>query len=403
MSEVISERERWRNVRRQKRLQNGRYWLEQVKKSADLAGLLSSDYVNLLQAIEVAVKDEEAFDIAYQLLDRLSFIVYGQGDGERWITYLKEAVAMAERLGRYSEQGRILELTAGFVRKQGELKQAEESYQAAIGLFKQTEGWAAQARTMAKLASLYDGQDRLVQAIALCQEAQVMVEAVADIQVKGDIHLTLGSIYAHARNHELALAEAQKAYECYLAADIPTWATRALSNIAGAHAQLGNWSEAEAASQKAMGYMIAMGDIRAQANLKNELGIVAFYQGHYQAAEKIWQEALILCTQTQDGKTLATVQNNLGKAYTQLGEWETAEQKLKQALVGSMAMGDDYNQANSLDNLADLYEAKGEWANCRRVLQEGISSLEEAAVTKAHCQKLRNSMIDRLARLPDSP
>jgi tetratricopeptide (TPR) repeat protein len=402
MSVVISERERWQEVRRQKRQANARYWLAQIEESADLAALVASDYDNLLRVIEACLKDEEAFDIAYQLLESLSLIVFGQGDWERWLIYLEEARLVAQRLECQAEQARLLELIGSFARFKGEPQRAEESYQAAIALFETLGNVAAQARTMVKLAGLWDVQDRLAEAMALCEQALPLAEAAGNVQVMGDMHLNLSGIYRHAREMGLALAEAQRAYECYVAAGQPTFAARALALEAGLYARSGQWVEADKAVQGALAQMAATGDIQGQTSLKNELGIAAYYQGKYQAAEALWQETLILCSQIQEPRIEAAVRNNLGKVYTRLGEWEAAEQMLRQSLAGFGALADDYEIGNVMDGLADLYEAKGDGLGCRRVLQEGIDGLERAAVEKEHCRRLRTTMMERLAALPNA-
>jgi tetratricopeptide (TPR) repeat protein len=401
VSETISGWERWRQVRRQNRRANGHYWLHQVKDSADLAALVASDYDNLLGAIEACLKDAEEFDTAYQLLESLSLIVFGQGDWDRWLIYLQEALLAAQGLARYPEQARLLELIGSFARYKGERQRSEESYQAAIALFKDLGNPGGQARTMVKLAGLWHEQDRLAEGIALCEQAMPLAEASGNIQIVGDIHLNLSSIYTHAREKGLALVEAQRAYECYVAASQPIFAARALRNKASLYAQLGQWIEAEGAAQVALAQMAAAGDIQEQTSLKNDLGIAAYYQGKYQAAESLWQEALTLCSQTQESRTAAMLRNNLGKVYTRLEEWEAAEQMLRQSLAGFRALADDYEVGNVLDGFADLYEAKGDVVRCREVLQEGIDGLEKAA-EKAHCQRLRNTMIERLGQLPPS-
>jgi tetratricopeptide (TPR) repeat protein len=386
---------------RQKRRANACYWLAQVQDSADLAALVASDYDNLLGAIEASLKDDEAFDTAYQLLESLSLIVFGQADWDRWLVYLQEALRMAQQLERYPEQARLLQLIGSFARFKGERQRAEENYQAAIALFKVLGKPAAQARTMLNLAGMWDEQDRLAEAIALCEQALPLAEADGNIQVMGDLHLTLSGIYRHARERGLALVEAQRAYECYVSAGQPTFAARALAGKAGVYAQAGQWAEAEAAAQVALAQMAATGDIRGQAALKNDLGIAAYYQGNYQAAEAIWQEGLRLWSQTQELRMGAMLQCNLGKAYTKLEEWVTAEQMLQQSLAGFRVLADDYEIANTLDNLADLYEAKGDWAAFCRVLQEGIDWLEKVAAEKEHCRRLRTTMMERLAGRPN--
>jgi tetratricopeptide (TPR) repeat protein len=399
MSVVISERERWQGMRRQKQQANARYWLAQIEESADLAALVASDYDNLLRVIEGCLKDEEAFDIAFQLLESLSLIVFGQGDWDRWLIYLGEALLMAQRLACQAEQARLLELIGSFARFKGEPERAEESYQAAITLFEKLGNPAAQARTMVKLAGLWDVQDRLAEAMAVCEQALPLVEEAGNVQVVGDLHLNLSGIYRHARETGLALAEAQRAYDCYVAAGQPTFAARALALEAGLYAQLGQWVEADKAAQGAVGQMAATGDIQGQSSLKNELGIAAYYQGKYREAEALWQETLSLCSQIQEPRIEAAVRNNLGKVYTKLEEWEAAEQMLRQSLAGFKALADDYEVANVLDGMADLYEAMGDGAGCRRVLQEGIAGLEKVAGEKEHCRRLRTTMMERLAGL----
>jgi tetratricopeptide (TPR) repeat protein len=404
MNGIISERSRWQAMLQQKKRANAERWLEQIEQSAaELSSLLADDYSNLLKSLEGILGDDGNFDLTYQILDALSLTVFNQADWERWLVYLDQAVMVANRLERYPEYFRLLELSAGFARFTGDFEQAIGKYEAAIDGFRGLGDPVGKARAMVKLASLLDRQDRSVQATCLCHDALGLVRDMAGgDRVVVDAHSTLAGIHAHARDWQAALLESEAAYHGYQSLGIESSALRILIDRVAYYGRLEQWAEAQSAAGEVLCRMAEAGNIEGQIELKNNLGIIAYQQGDYGKAEGLWQEALRLQSQTQEPISLLNLQNNLGKAYTQLGEWETAEQMLQQATMSAKRFGDDYHWGNGLDNLADLYEAKGDWVACRQVLQEGIEGLEKAAAEKEHCRRLRTTMMERLAKLPNA-
>lgn len=398
MSTAISNKSQWRDILRRQSLANAERWLTLLETSADPATVINKDYDNLLRALESALELPETFDLAYRLVQVLYPFALDYADWDRWLVYLEKALAVSRELEHQAKQVNLLVQIGDIAYRTGHLQRAEELYKESVERSKDIDNLADYARTLAKLAVLYDQQGKISEGINLCHEALTIAESIGEVQVVALANLNLSHIYRRARDWSLGLATAKKAHTYYQQLDNPQFANKALLNIVAIWAELGNWQNVNEVSEELMNALIVSGDVRTLSQLKNNLGIVAYNQANYKVAEAAWQEVLRLHSQIQEPTELANVYNNLGMVYTKMEEWQTAQEMLEKAVAAYMSLGDTYSWANSLDNLADLYETQGKIDDCRQVLEEAVTGLKPIADT-SHAQQLLAAMRQRLKSL----
>jgi tetratricopeptide (TPR) repeat protein len=398
MNVPISNQKQWQEVLRRQSLVNAKRWLDLVESSDNPPSLVMADYDNLLRALETALQSSETFDLAYHLVQALYSIIFGYADWDRWLTYLEKTLAMSRQLQRQIEQVRLLEQIGDILHYTGNLQRAEELYKEGIGQYRHFNDLASYARTLGKLAIVYDLQGKTAESIALCRKGLAIAESTEDDWVIAQANWNLSHIYRRTRNWIPGLEAAQRAYAYYRKLDRPQSATKALLNIVAIWAELGRWEEVDRVSVELMETLVASGDVRTLSQLKNNLGVVAYNQGNYQAAESAWQEALRLHSQIQEPTELAGLCNNLGMVYTKMGEWKAAQEMLQRAITLYEKLGDVYNWANSLDNMADLYDAQQDMVAYRHTLAVAIAGLQTIDSTP-HAEQLLADMLKRLDSL----
>ncbi|NKQ36179.1 MAG: tetratricopeptide repeat protein [Chloroflexi bacterium] len=398
MDNPVSNHTHWREIFRRQSLVNAKHWLDMVENKKEPAGLVVTDYENILRALEIALASSETFNLAFRLIRALFSLVFGYADWDRWLIYLEQALILSQQLDKPLAEAYLLECKGDLLFSLNNLQEAERSFQQAGVILNELQKVGALSRILAKLALIFDLRGKTSQGIEFCQHAMSLALSEKNLRGVAHAHLTISHIYGRARNWEEGLTAAQTAYKLYQELNEPEFCNKTLMNIVAFWAELNNWEEVDQVSEPLIKSLTAHGDIRTLSLLKNNLGVVAFNQGNYKKAELLWQNALRLHSQIQEPTELAGLYNNLGVLYTVLREWTAAEEMLQKAIIAYKKLGDTYNWANALDNLADLYEVQGDTAVIPPILEEAIAGLQVIDRTP-HTQKLLASMQDRLKNL----
>jgi tetratricopeptide (TPR) repeat protein len=395
MSPPIAKSDKWLAVLQQRRLANIEYWLRKLDTCEELATFVLEEYDNLLRTLESALQQDGNFDLAYRLIRKLSLVVFGYVDWERWLVYLEAAVNMSRRLQREAERAFLLERIGHIHIHRAEYEQAELLYREAAEIFQKSGDLESYAYTLSRLGqTTYTLRHNLRESVTLCQQAIQLGHQLQNSSLIGHAYDALAYVYERAREWELCLEAAQAAYRIFQHSNQPRVKEYILSRIVTAYIFLEEWEAVNESAAQLTEMFTAIGDIDGLSEHKTNLGVAAFKQKNYALAEVLWQEALSLQSQIQRPLSLANIYNNLGKVYTRLSEWEAAHDFLQKAIQIFEEMADRYNWANSMDNLVDLYEAQGEVDKCRAVLEQVLTRLQNVD-PDAPVQKLLSTMEQR--------
>ena len=396
MSQPITNLNKWQAVLRQQRQANIEYWLHQLETCEDLNAFVIKEYDNLLRTLESALQQDATFDLAYRLIQKLSFVVFGYVDWDRWLVYLQEAKQTSGRLQREAEQAFIMERICHIYLNRAEFEKAYALYREASEIFQRLGDMDSYAFALSRLGmTTYDLYQDLPESVSLCNQAIELAQPLQNDLLKGHLYDALSCVYQQAREWQLCLQAAQTAYTFIQNSSHPRMREHIQMRIVSAYIFLEEWEAVEEKDVQLTEMLLTAGDIEGLAGLKLLLGVAAFKQGNDELAEALWQEVLGLQSQIQLPRSLAHVCNNLGKVYTRMGEWEAAKEFLDKAILLFEEMADSYEWANSMDNLVDLYEAQGEIAKCRIVLTQVLTQLKDVE-PDAPVQKLLAVMRQRL-------
>jgi tetratricopeptide (TPR) repeat protein len=400
MSPPISRPDKWLAVLQQRRLANIEYWLHKLDTCGELATFVLQEYDNLLRTLESALQQDTTFDLAYRLIRKLSLVVFGYVDWDRWLVYLEEAVHVSRRLQREAERAFLMERIAQIHIQRADYGQAELLYREAAEIFQKLGDRESYGFTLSRLGhTTYNLRHNLRESVALCQQAIQLGHQLQNNTLIGLSHDALAYVYEHAREWQLCLEAAQAAYSILQHSNHPRMKEHPLSRIVLANIFLEEWEAVNESAAQLTEVFITKGDIEGLSNHRVNLGIAAFMQENHVLAEALWQEALSLQSQIQQPHSLANIYNNLGMVYTRMGEWEAAYDFLQKALLLYEQLADRDNWANSMDNLVDLYEAQGEIDKCRIVLEQVLIRMQDVD-PDTPVQKLLVTMRRRLQALP---
>lgn len=386
----------WAQILQRQKIANAQRWLEILTQSDNRSNLIQKEYDNLLRALETALETTDNFPLAYRFLTLLSPVVLGFADWDRWLLYLQNALLLSREAAATVEEAHILSMIGAVYLQQGELEQAETHFYDSAQTYQRIGDEQNFGKVLGKLSNVYTVQGDYARSEALCQEALALAQTAGNEEAIGLAYLDLSHIYLKAQEWPAGLDAARNARAIFQKLKERPSSTVALLNITNLQGQAGNWEEVARISVELEAELIASANISKLIQLKNNLGVAAFSQGHLLQAEKLWQEALQLNSQVQNRMELASLSNNLGMVYIRLAEWEAAREMLEQAVHIYEEFGDLYHWANALDNLAELYYAQGETAVSQTLLHSAIAAIQSLESTPQR-QELLTTMRHHLA------
>jgi tetratricopeptide (TPR) repeat protein len=118
---------------------------------------------------------------------------------------------------------------------------------------------------------------------------------------------------------------------------------------------LGRLNDAATAYEVAIRRSEELGDERAVAVGKGQLGTVRMFQGRYREALQAYEDARESFTHLGEPGSVATVWHLIGRVHENAGQPEAAEDAYRKSLAIEVQLGDLPGQAKTLGQLGNLY------------------------------------------------
>ena len=150
------------------------------------------------------------------------------------------------------------------------------------------------------------------------------------------------------------------------------------------------WDDWVQVNQTALAVARRGGDLEAQAQAHNDLGLGYSQQGHYQEALACHQESLAIRRELGDRHGQAASLGNLGNIHERQGRYREALAYLEESLAIDRELGYRRGQAASLGNLGNTYERQGRHDQARVCQQESLAIYRELGDRRGQAASLGN-------------
>lgn len=234
----------------------------------------------------------------------------------------------------------------------GEYAGATEAYQKAAALFdSQGLDWEV-GRTLSSglQALIYRGEYE--QAIQWAARAEAIFQRHGDLLRLARLDTNVGNIFFRQDRPQDALARYQRALEGFEVAGEPRDIAAALSNLAVASINLGQFSEA-LAFYRLVGEHCAKHELfNLSARADYNIAYLYYLRGDYTEARRLYQLSRERCRDTGDDYHSALCDLDEAEMYLELNLIHEGETLARRAVDGFSALGMPYEQAKALVNLA---------------------------------------------------
>ena len=247
------------------------------------------------------------------------------------------AIVLADRLSDPDEANEARAAALGDLgivfMKQGDLKRAEEHYQAALAIHREIGNRLGEAAGLGNLGLVYEQQGDLDRAEEHHQ---------ASLTVDREIGNRLGEAYS-------------------------------LGNLGIVFTQQGDLDRAEEYHQAALAIHREIGSRLGEASVLGNLGLVYAEQGDLGRAEEHHKSSLTIDREIGNRLGEALDLHNLGNVYYRQGDLERAEEQYHAALAIDREIGHRLGEADTLGNLGFVAANRDERAEACRLLKEAAA------------------------------
>ena len=139
----------------------------------------------------------------------------------------------------------------------------------------------------------------------------------------------------------------------------------------------GRWDEALDLYGRSQSVRDRIGDVVGAATIANNIGEIKSDQGHYEAAEALFTEARDVCTRAGARFLAALAVSNLGRLAARTGRFDDAEELLEDALAEFRDLNARSFVLETSARLAEKAVLAGETAKALRVADETLRAVEE--------------------------
>ena len=265
--------------------------------------------------------------------------------------------------------------TSEYLRKAGQLAQANYANQAAIDYYQRLLLFLAddeKVEIMLKLGEVLQLVGDWAEASRLYRQTLGLAELFADHTARAWSQVALGELcrkqgdYGEAADH---YAEAQAAFEL---AEDQAGIAQVLHSSGTMAAQQGDYTAAQTLFEASLALRQAIGDKPREAAMLNNLGIIARYQGKPEEAQWLYEQSLDIVRQAGHKWSIAIFLNNLGNLALEQGDYAKAQIRLEEAVALQQEIGDRSNLANALNTLGNVIRAQGDYQAACKLYTESL-------------------------------
>jgi len=220
--------------------------------------------------------------------------------------------------------------------EEGRYEDALASYQKALMVAKNLADDESIAQTSHNLANLLGGRlQKIDQAIGYAQEAITYYEQLGDRVNMETVRSNLSYIYIQTGHFGAALEGANKAYQFFRGINNSYPAAVAATNLAEAHFELENLTEAEKYARE----VLALEEQHPYPYALYNLGRIEQQRGNIAAAKKHFIQSINIAETNEDFYMMAYATRELGKAHLQGGDDREARRIIIDAVESFRQLG----------------------------------------------------------------
>jgi tetratricopeptide (TPR) repeat protein/tRNA A-37 threonylcarbamoyl transferase component Bud32 len=393
--------------------------------------------VLVIMATAIAAQDKKTEDLKKkisvksgkekaQALNELSSH-YTYISAEEAITYGRQALELAKKLGEKQEEARALNNIGWGFRIQGKFGQAREFYEKgltisraikndnliynslnniggtfeednspakALDYYRQTYELAKRIKwdkgisvSLNYMAIVFTNQNEYEKALKAQLEALAIQERIGNkLEIANTLH-NMGHIYFYQEKYRKALGYYQRSLTMYKKKEDPRNTALALNSVGVAYICLKELDRAIAILKEALAMAEKIDFQSAVANAVGNLAIAYKEKGDFKNSLAYYQRELEIWQAMQNKYGLTKVYLNMGETYLKMKDYNQAESYMARSLTLAREIDSRDQVQMNLNNLSELFREKGEYKKALDYFREAVDE-EKTIMNKETAAKM---------------
>ena len=310
-------------------------------------------------------------------LSQLGLQQYKQGQFREALETFRAVLVIAKEIGDKAREGVTLTVIGSVYYNLGQYPIGLENYQQALAIHQEIGNKAMEGMTLIGIGQVYRQLGQYPIALENYQQALAIHQEIGDKAGKGTTLIGIGTIYTNLGQYPKALENYQQALAIAQEIGDKAGEGTTLNNSGEVYRQLGQYPKALENYQQALAIAQEIGDKAGEGTTLNNIGEVYHSLGQYPKALENYQQALAIHKAIDYKAMQGTTLNNIGGLYYNLGQYPKALENYQQALAIHKAIDNKAMQGTTLNNIGLVYYNLGQYPKALENYQQALAIARE--------------------------
>jgi CHAT domain-containing protein len=283
-------------------------------------------------------------------------------------------------------------------------REALESWEAALTLYRELENRAGEANTLGNIGIIYDNLGDYPQALNYYEQSLALQQELGNHLGEANSLLNIGLVNQNLGDYLQALDYYEQSLALQQELGNLAGEALALGNIGTIYQNLSDYSQALDYYDQSLTLARELGNRAGEANTLNNIGLVNHNLGDYPQALDYYEQSLSLAREFGNRAGEASILNNIGLVYQILRDYLQALDYYDQSLALQQELGNRLGEANSLLNIGEVNRLLGDYPTGLEYYDQSLALYREIGNRLGEANTLGNIGIvyDNLGDYPQA-
>lgn len=355
----VTGSQHYNHLFRHRILLNLSYWQTYVSEHQANVTALDDERDGIIKAISFGLEMDEAWPAAYTLIQKFTHFMERRGYWHIWNQILIQALAVAQRRRELDSETDLSGLLARLLSRQGRFRESITYYRQAIKTARRLGNLFDEARACTNLGYYYIGPGYWHRAKVLCCHALDIFERIDNDHGRAHTENHLGVLYTGQGLWDKARLHLEQACTIWQEMGDPHGLMHGFINLGLLYNEIEQPDESLGWLEKALQQAKLTGEETELGTIYMNIGTAHQLKNESAKAEMYTRRAEAIFQHFSNQKGLALVWTNLGLIFTDQKRWEEAEEYLKMALETCRNLKYEYGEIKTLMGMVEYHIIRG--------------------------------------------
>ncbi len=297
---------------------------------------------------------------------------YRQGQFREALETFQEALGIVRAINERQGEAVTLHSIGGVYFKLGQYPQALKVLEQALVIYREVGNKAMEGVALGLIGDVYLSLGQYPQALKFYQQASGIAKEIGDRASESETLHKIGLVYFKLRQYPQALQVFEQALVIYREVGNKAEEGVVLGNIRDVYFKLRQYPQALQVLEQALVIHREVGNKVVEGVTLGDIGNVYVELDQYPQALKFYQQALGIAKKVNNPEEQERILNNIGLVYSYQHQYAQSLKSFQQALAISKKLGNRADSGATLKNIGDVYSSLGQPSKALDYYQQAL-------------------------------